>query len=69
MTIAPIADNPEAIRPCFRLLRQLREEIGSSGITAEGVPILSMGMSDDFEIAIEEGATMLRLGRAIFEDR
>jgi pyridoxal phosphate enzyme (YggS family) len=61
MTIAPQASNPEEVRPAFR---QLREAAASLGLTA-----LSMGMSDDFEIAIEEGATHVRIGRAIFGER
>jgi PLP dependent protein len=61
MTIAPIADAPEDVRPVFRELRQLAE--------ANGLPQLSMGMTDDFEVAIEEGATFVRIGRAIFGER
>jgi hypothetical protein len=60
MTIAPIVDNPEKTRPYFRLLRELRDKIN-------GVWVLSMGMTDDFEVAIEEGSDMVRIGRAIFE--
>ena len=58
MTIAPMADDAEAVRPVFRELRKLRDSLG--------LEHLSMGMSDDLEIAIEEGATMVRVGRAIF---
>jgi pyridoxal phosphate enzyme (YggS family) len=61
MTIAPIADDPENVRPVFRELRELAE--------ANGLPQLSMGMTDDFEVAIEEGATLVRIGRAIFGER
>jgi pyridoxal phosphate enzyme (YggS family) len=61
MTIAPIADDPENVRPVFRGLRELAE--------ANGLPQLSMGMTDDFEVAIEEGATLVRIGRAIFGER
>ena len=61
MTIAPLVDNPEEVRPVFRKLRELRDSFGMEH--------LSMGMSDDFEIAIEEGATMVRLGRIIFGER
>jgi PLP dependent protein len=60
MTIAPAVDNPEKARPYFRMLRQLRDKTNKPFI-------LSMGMTDDFEAAIEEGATMVRIGRAIFE--
>jgi hypothetical protein len=61
MTIAPLVGDPEEVRPIFRELRQLRDALG----LAE----LSMGMTDDFEVAIEEGATMVRIGRAIFGGR
>jgi hypothetical protein len=66
MTIASIVDDPEKTRPYFRMLRELRDEIGKFGIWKLGFGILSMGMTDDFEVAIEEDANMLRLGRAIF---
>lgn len=64
MTIAPQGPDPEAVRPVFRRLRELRGELGR----LLGAPLshLSMGMSDDFEVAVEEGATMVRIGRAIF---
>lgn len=67
MTIAPYVTDPESVRPVFARLRQLRDDIRARfGATwAE----LSMGMSDDFPIAIEEGATLVRIGRAIFGDR
>jgi len=61
MTVAPQANDPEAVRPVFRELRQLRDALG--------LRELSMGMTDDFEVAIEEGATMVRVGRAIFGER
>jgi uncharacterized pyridoxal phosphate-containing UPF0001 family protein len=61
MTVAPAVDDPEQVRPIFRRLRELRD--------AAGLPELSMGMSHDYAIAIEEGATMVRIGRAIFGDR
>jgi hypothetical protein len=60
MTIAPFVRDPEEVRPIFRRLRQLRDSLG--------LEHLSMGMSDDFEIAVEEGATLLRIGRAIFKE-
>lgn len=68
MTIPPVA-NPEESRGFFRRLRELRDE--TSGLPPHGVRLkeLSMGMSDDFEVAIEEGATMIRVGRAIFGPR
>jgi uncharacterized pyridoxal phosphate-containing UPF0001 family protein len=61
MTIAPLAADPEEVRPVFRKLRELRDSLG--------LEHLSMGMTDDFEVAVEEGATMLRIGRAIFGER
>jgi uncharacterized pyridoxal phosphate-containing UPF0001 family protein len=61
MTVAPQADDPEDVRPVFRQLRRLGGALG--------LRELSMGMTDDFEVAIEEGATMVRVGRAIFGDR
>ncbi|GAT32793.1 hypothetical protein TSACC_21195 [Terrimicrobium sacchariphilum] len=63
---APVAD-PEDVRPAFRLLRELRDEISST--TGTPLPVLSMGMSGDYEIAIEEGATLVRVGTAIFGHR
>ena len=67
MTIAPAAADPDQVRPVFRGLRELRNHTQDS--TGIALPELSMGMSDDFEVAIEEGATMVRVGRAIFADR
>ena len=64
MTIAPEVEDPEEARPCFRRLRELRDELSS--ILNTRYPILSMGMTNDFEVAIEEGATVVRIGRAIF---
>lgn len=66
MTIPPFFEHPEAARPFFRELRELRDEADSAGYH---VPELSMGMSNDFEVAIEEGATMVRIGTAIFGER
>lgn len=62
MTMAPIVDKPEQARPVFRGLRLLRDELNQAHVTDEPITELSMGMSDDFEIAIEEGATWIRLG-------
>jgi PLP dependent protein len=67
MTIAPFTDDTESIRKSFRHLRELRDEIVSRGF--ENVKELSMGMTSDYETAIEEGATMLRIGSAIFGER
>jgi pyridoxal phosphate enzyme (YggS family) len=69
MTIAPQTEDPESVRPVFRRLRELRDEVRSSGISGGEFVHLSMGMTDDFEVAIEEGATMVRIGRAIFGER
>ena len=66
MTIGPLSENPEDARPSFRLLRELKDDLLCSGINA---PQLSMGMSGDYEIAIEEGATIIRLGTALFGKR
>jgi pyridoxal phosphate enzyme (YggS family) len=65
MTIAPEADDPEKVRPYFRKLREIKEEINNLKLTTYNLQ-LSMGMTNDFEVAIEEGATMVRIGRAIF---
>lgn len=68
MTMAPHAENPEATRPVFRALRQLRDQL-TAAHGSEYWPQLSMGMTNDFEIAIEEGATLVRIGSAIFGER
>lgn len=67
MTIPPFFDDPERVRPYFRKLRELRD--GLSRQLGRPLPILSMGMSHDFEIAIEEGATEIRVGTALFGAR
>lgn len=64
MTMAPFVDDPEQVRPVFRTLREMRDEACTRGYL-EGRE-LSMGMSGDFEIAIEEGATMIRIGRILY---
>lgn len=66
MTMAPAASDPGAARPYFRKLREMLVSVNSRRLDREPLRALSMGMSDDFETAIEEGATMVRLGRAIF---
>jgi pyridoxal phosphate enzyme (YggS family) len=68
MTIAPPADDPETVRWVFRALRDLRDRLRGKG-AEDGFTELSMGMSGDFEVAVEEGSTMVRVGRAIFGDR
>ncbi|MDO8536392.1 MAG: YggS family pyridoxal phosphate-dependent enzyme [Candidatus Omnitrophota bacterium] len=65
MTIAPEVNDPKEAGPFFRRLRELRDELNSALNTQYS--ILSMGMSNDFEVAIEEGSTMVRIGRAIFK--
>ena len=69
MTIPPPAQTPEHARPWFRRLRELRDEWQASGIPTAMLRELSMGMSGDFEVAIQEGATMVRVGTAIFGSR
>jgi len=69
MTMPPYSDNPETSRPYFKALRSLRDEISSAAISGIRMDELSMGMTDDFEVAIEEGATIIRVGRAIFGER
>ena len=65
MTIAPLTDDPESARSCFSALRQLRDDL-SGQFPHIGFGMLSMGMSDDFAVAVEEGATHVRIGRALF---
>ncbi|HET6459499.1 MAG TPA: YggS family pyridoxal phosphate-dependent enzyme [Syntrophales bacterium] len=69
MTMAPWFDNPEDARPYFKALRELRDRIIDAGIPRVEMRELSMGMSGDYEIAVEEGATIVRVGRSIFGDR
>lgn len=69
MIVPPFPTNPEDSRPWFLRLRELREGLVAGGVPAERLRELSMGMSQDFEIAIEEGATMVRVGTAIFGRR
>jgi PLP dependent protein len=69
MTIPPFAEDRQAARPHFRKLRELRDQIAARKLPAVGMDTLSMGMSHDFEVAIEEGSTCVRLGAAIFGGR
>jgi len=69
MTLPPYSDDPEQSRPYFQALSQLRDEISVAAIPNIRMDELSMGMTDDFEVAIEEGATIIRVGRAIFGER
>lgn len=66
MTVPPFTDDPEGARPYFRKLRELRDAIAARKLPAVGTDVLSMGMSHDFQVAIEEGATWVRVGTAIF---
>ena len=68
MTIGRLVERPDEARPTFRALRELAERLGAREGGRLG-PALSMGMTDDFEVAIEEGATIVRIGRAIFGER
>jgi len=69
MAVPPYATNPEATRPFFRLLRDLRDQIAARKLPRIAMDVLSMGMSHDFEVAIEEGSTCVRVGTAIFGER
>jgi pyridoxal phosphate enzyme (YggS family) len=69
MTVPPYSDDAERSRPYFRQMRVLFADIASQGLPAIRMEVLSMGMSHDFEVAIEEGATCVRVGTAIFGDR
>jgi len=68
MTIAPIADDPELARPHFRELARWSASLRAEGILPPAASGLSMGMSNDYEVAIEEGATIVRIGSALFHD-
>jgi uncharacterized pyridoxal phosphate-containing UPF0001 family protein len=67
MTVGPLTDDENRVREAFALLRNLRDDLSSS--TGVSLPELSMGMSGDFQWAIEEGSTMVRIGTAIFGPR
>ena len=69
MTLPPFFDDPEQARPFFRRLRELRDEFRAQGVFGDQKGELSMGMTHDFQVAIEEGATMVRVGTAIFGQR
>ncbi len=68
MTIAPYTEHPEEVRPVFRRLRELRDMLRER-FPRSSWDMLSMGMTNDFQVAIEEGATLVRIGRAIFGER
>jgi len=69
MTVGPLVSSAEEARPAFRLLARLAADERRRLGARDALPVLSMGMSDDFDVAIEEGATMIRLGRALFGER
>ena len=69
MLLPPFVENPEDARPWFRQLRDVKTRLLDDGVPPALVRELSMGMSHDFEVAIEEGATIVRVGRAIFGAR
>jgi uncharacterized pyridoxal phosphate-containing UPF0001 family protein len=68
MTVAPLVHDPEEVRPVFRNLRLLRDRLRNE-VSEGSWHHLSMGMTDDYTVAIEEGATIVRVGRAIFGER
>ena len=69
MTVPPFTDDPEGSRPYFRKLRELRDAIARRRLPSVSMDVLSLGMSHDFEVAIEEGSTCVRVGTAIFGER
>jgi pyridoxal phosphate enzyme (YggS family) len=69
MAVPPFGENPESARTYFRKMRELRDSIRARAFTAMKMNVLSMGMSHDFEVAIEEGSTCVRIGSAIFGER
>jgi pyridoxal phosphate enzyme (YggS family) len=69
MTVPPYTEDPKGSRAYFRQLRQIRDGIAARGLPKIGMAVLSMGMSHDFEVAIEEGSTCVRVGTAIFGER
>ncbi len=69
MTIAPYVTDPEENRPIFRSLKKLAVDIKKKNIDNVHMDVLSMGMTGDYEVAIEEGATMVRVGTGIFGER
>jgi PLP dependent protein len=69
MTMPPFFDDPDRARPYFSRLRELRDRLKSSGVLTEEMNELSMGMTGDYEVAVEEGATLVRIGTALFGPR
>ena len=66
MTMAPLADDPETVRPVFAALRELRDRINRAAALPHPLTELSMGMTQDYEVAVEEGATIVRIGTALY---
>ncbi len=69
MTVPPFSEDPEQTRPYFRRLRELRDQVAARRLPSVSMEVLSMGMSHDFEVAIEEGSTCVRVGAGIFGER
>jgi hypothetical protein len=69
MLLPPAVENPDEVRPYFRALKAVRDRLVARGVDPSMVHELSMGMSHDFEVAVEEGATLVRVGTAIFGNR
>ena len=69
MTVPPFMEDPQEARPYFRTLRELRDQLAVRELAAVRMEVLSMGMSHDFEVAIAEGSTCVRVGTAIFGER
>mgnify|MGYP003242592545 CR=1 FL=1 len=69
MTIAPYVEDPEENRPVFRKLKELSVDIAAKNINNVRMAILSMGMTGDYEVAVEEGATLVRVGTGVFGER
>jgi hypothetical protein len=69
MTVPPYTEDPQEVRPHFQMLRRIRDRLAARSLPRVGMDVLSMGMSHDFEIAIEEGSTCVRVGTAIFGKR
>jgi pyridoxal phosphate enzyme (YggS family) len=67
MTIAPLTHDPEEVRPCFRRLKEIFDALASAQIPNVEMQFLSMGMTNDYRVAIEEGANLLRIGSAVFD--
>ena len=69
MIVPPLAEDPEASRPCFRRLRELRDSVNELGLPNVALEELSMGMTHDYEVAVAEGSTLVRVGTALFGPR